>query len=175
MSTHAKYPAAQPTRVCAATGAPLAERESFIATLAEDRESEAICRLDYSLAAWEQGARPPGLIGFWRATLSRREAPPSPLVDDAALLELFAQTETQDDPRRQAFRFVVALLLVRKRLLRVEQQNATSMRVSITPAGAKLFPGVEGASDVIDPGLDEASMGEWLDQLGILMAAGSVG
>lgn len=172
MTLHAKYPAAQPTRTCAATGRPLDDHEEYIATLAEDHDSEVMRRVDFSAEAWARGERPEGLVGFWRARLSRHEAPRSPLVDDAALLELFAQTETQDDPRRVAFRFVVALLLVRKRLLRVDRQDARAMRVSLTPAAARLWGGGEGSSDVVDPGLDEGAMGEWLGQLSVLMASG---
>ena len=42
------------------------------------------------------------------------------LVDDEALLDLFDRLAEDDDARRKAFRWVLGLILVRKKLLRLE-------------------------------------------------------
>src|SRR5262245_51694779 len=52
------YPFAKSTGRCAATGQEFAEGASYVATLCERESSPGMERLDFSLAAWEGGARP---------------------------------------------------------------------------------------------------------------------
>ncbi|MEM6750244.1 MAG: hypothetical protein AAF612_07220 [Planctomycetota bacterium] len=102
----------------------------------------ALQRVDVSAEAWAEGYRPPGLFGYWKTVAQEGEEPKTKL-DAAALTHLLrtmtAATESpeSDDPdpstddsdgatsnRRAAFLFLVALLLVRKRMLRLDEQEA---------------------------------------------------
>jgi hypothetical protein len=50
-------------------------------------------------------------------------------MDDEELLDLFESLEDANEPKKQAFRFLLALLLVRKRLLKYEGQRPGLMLV----------------------------------------------
>ena len=63
-----QYQVARPTGVCAASGEPLEPGGPCIATLCEAEEGDGFDRLDYSVPAWESGARPDRLFSFWRTT-----------------------------------------------------------------------------------------------------------
>lgn len=112
------YQVSRPTGVCAATGRPLAPDAACIATLCDRPEDEGFDRLDFSVEAWEQGARPERLFSFWRTVVSSEQRPRRLLVDDDVLTDLFVRLEGDERPQRVAFRFVLALILMRKRILR---------------------------------------------------------
>jgi hypothetical protein len=120
-----QYHVARQTGVCAATGEPIAPGSACIATLCEREGSDELVRLDFGLAAWEAGARPEGLFSFWRTTSQPPQAKRRVFVDDEVLLDLFHRLEGDDRPQRAAFRFVLGLVLLRKRLLRFEGRSTS--------------------------------------------------
>lgn len=105
---------------CAATGRAIEPGEAYVAALIEPEPGAELVRQDYSLQAWRDLDRPAGLFAWWRTA---RKASPSasqrtPLFDDDALLSLFESLlEAQSDQQRR-FRAALALLLIRRRLLR---------------------------------------------------------
>lgn len=115
-ATH--YPVGRSSGVCAATGETLPPGTPCIATLSEREEDEAFDRADFSVEAWERGERPPGLFSWWRTTVAEPDARRKLLVDDEVLLDLFTRLADDDREQRRAFRFVLALILMRKKLLR---------------------------------------------------------
>lgn len=167
-----QYTIGRATGRCAATGQPLAPGEHFIATLCERDGEDALQRLDFGSEAWTRGERPRPpfrLLGFWRAAPHTGEAKPRPILDDDAMLELLAAMEPEPgapaDPRREAIRFVLALLLVRRRVLIPEPSAGHA-----APAVMRLRPrGASGAAtsmvEVRDPGLDEAAMAATIEQI----------
>ncbi|MEM7680563.1 MAG: hypothetical protein AAF288_01270 [Planctomycetota bacterium] len=99
----------------------------------------ALQRVDVSADAWADGYRPAGLFGYWK-TVAREGDEPRTRLDTAALTHLLrsmalsiesaedaaAETDGSDGAsagHRAAFVFLVALLLVRKRMLRVDQNQ----------------------------------------------------
>ena len=115
----ADYHVARPTGLCAATEQPLEPGAACIATLCESPDdAEALVRRDYSLAAWEDGVRPAGLFSYWRTIVPQANDRRGALVDDEVLQDLFERLATDARPQRVAFRFVLGLILMRKRLLR---------------------------------------------------------
>jgi hypothetical protein len=126
------YDLGRATGVCAATGAPLEQGAPCVIALAEVDDpgvanagtpsGQFLRRLEYSLAAWEAGARPEGLFCFWRTTWTGGQQRKM-FVDDETLLDLFHRLEADERPQRQAFRFVLTLFLVRKKLLRMVGQR----------------------------------------------------
>jgi hypothetical protein len=112
------YQVSRPTGVCAASGEPLQPDSVCVATLCDRPEDEGFDRLDFSLEAWEAGARPERLFSFWRSVVAPPNASRRLLVDDEVLRDLFMRLAEDDRPQRVAFRFVLALILMRKRLLR---------------------------------------------------------
>jgi len=127
------YDIQRPTGVCAATGRELEPGETVYTALvdppAEDR-SEAqrkandkgelpMLRIDVSADAWEANHfRPPYLFGFWRAEVPEPNEKKKLLVGDAAIQELMLSMEDASEDKQLAFRYVLALILLRKKLLR---------------------------------------------------------
>jgi hypothetical protein len=109
---------ATPTGVCAATGRELAEGDEYYAVLFE--EGDSFRRADYALEAWT--GPPEGAYCFFRTRVPvRAPKKKSLLVDDDMLVNFFARLAEETEAVRLQFRFVLALILMRKRLLRYEQ------------------------------------------------------
>jgi hypothetical protein len=172
----------RPTRVCHATGRALRDGEPYLAVLlnaAGDDPSGPPTRVDFSLEGWASladhrqidGAE---VLAFWRATRPGADPRPNaPLLDDDALTDLFEQTGEPleavpgQDPssaaHRAALRFVVCLLMLRRRLLVLESIRGNTMLVR--PRGTPRPPDGPPLQEVVDPGLDEGTIAEVLAEL----------
>lgn len=106
------------TRRCAATERPLEPGETYYSALVE--EGDSFKRLDFSLAAWpEQDTS--GFFSFWRTRLPEEtEAPRRRFVDTAVIHAFFTRLEEEESPAKQTFRYLLALILIRKRFLRLD-------------------------------------------------------
>lgn len=124
-----------------------------MATLCDSGE-DGLKRLDFSMEAWEDGSRPEGLFSFWRTTVPEEGVRKKQLIDDSVLLSIFEQLAEDEQERRIALRFVLALILMRKRLLRFMRRREDDDAVTwlLRPRGSTPeSPLVE----VIDPGLGD--------------------
>ncbi|MAT81586.1 MAG: hypothetical protein CMJ29_08065 [Phycisphaerae bacterium] len=148
-----RYPVTRSTGRCAARDTELAPGSPCMATLSDSGE-EGLKRLDYSLEAWQEGIRPDGLFSFWRTTVPEEGAKKKQVVDEAVLLTIFEQLADDEQPRRVSLRFVLALILMRKRLLRfmgrIEEDGVVTWRMR--PRGATPESPLV---DVVDPGLGD--------------------
>lgn len=175
------YPISRSTGRCAATGREFSVGEAIVAALVEVEGREDLQRLDYSVAAWAEGARPgtgakPGeaarLFASWRATHQPADTKKKLLLGDDELLDLFEQLAASDQPRQRAFRYVLALLLVRRRILVYEGQQSSSegpvMRVREKRLAAETPAPIV---DVPDPGLDDETTAAVIEQLGEVIGA----
>lgn len=201
------YEISRPTGVCAATGRVIAVGEQFVAALAEDEGGERLERQDFSIDAWESGARPEPplrLFGHWRATMPEPGDRKRPYIDDAALVDLFGQLEGASEPGRVSFRYLLALMLIRKRLLKYEGMKvkggptADTVEPKARPAGPAAEDGLKtrptqfanvmlvrtatpaGAIpaevvEVVDPGMDEAAIAAAVEELSAVLADGGGG
>ncbi len=161
------YRVAGPTGVCAATGRPLDAGAAYVATLCERSDEEGFHRVDYSLEAWEAGARPEGLLGSWRTT----NAPPEPsdkrLIDDDVLLEIFERLADDDRQQHQAFRFVLALILMRKRRFKFAGRSRSGEVECWLMRRSGADPR-EPPTEVVNPGLSDDDVREVAARLGEL-------
>lgn len=161
--------------MCAATGRSLVPGERYIAVLTDDPESDDLVRLDYGLEAWEGGARPgrPS-IAVWRATEGDRKQSGSGLMGAEEVLALFEGMDGAEEGRAAVFRYLLALLLLRKRLYRVVDQrvgdNGRPVLQLVRRGGQK---GVEPeVVEVVDPGMDEEAIAVGIEELGAMLAGG---
>ncbi len=138
-------------------------------------------RVDISLAAWDQGFRPPGLFGYWRTTATPPQQRTGPQLDPGSLTDLLSSTQDTQDPRRLALRYVITLMLMRKRMLRfdgVETQASTNDNPEQAPHDVwRLTPKLDPLKGpmgkwhpdatllVTDPKLTEEQLSEVADQL----------
>ena len=173
--TSSGYQLGKSTGACAATGDPLEPGTPCIAALCEPEEpgpeanSLGLVRQDYSIEAWESGSRPSGLFSWWRTTVSPPGGKRRLLVDDEALLDLFDRLAEDDDERRKAFRWVLGLILVRKKLLRLEgtrpTEEGTFFMLRRRGSDPELPP-----IQLLDPDLSEDDARAIADELGEIMA-----
>ena len=104
---------------CAVTNRQLAEGEEFYSVLFEDEAVEGgFRRVDYSLEAW-QGV-PEGAFCHFKTHVPIREKRRRLLVDNDVLVNFFLRLADETQPLRIQFRFVLALILMRKRILRYD-------------------------------------------------------
>jgi len=109
---------AKTTGKCAVTERELSEGESYYAVLIE--HSGGFERRDYSLEAWS--GPPEGSFCFWRGRIPVREKKNQPIaIDQEVLMHLFLQLEDASSEIKQRFRFMLTLLLMRKRLLKLDK------------------------------------------------------
>lgn len=160
------YDISRPTGRCAATGRELQAGDPVVAALVERAEDDGFDRLDFHADAWTESVR--GSLGrrvfaVWRTHQPDSDAPAKLLIDDDALVDLFLQLcdDTGDDhPGRDAFRFVLALILCRKRLLRRVGTDGGAMLVRARGAEPESTP-----IRVPEPELDERMLREVTEQL----------
>ncbi|REK15800.1 MAG: hypothetical protein DWQ37_08255 [Planctomycetota bacterium] len=102
------------TRHCAETGRELQPGEVFYSTLRS--EGSQVVRHDYSQDAWQ--GPPEGVLGWWKSQMPERHAKKLRLAPNDVMLELLEGLENQDD--QQDMRYVLSLLLIRRRVVRLE-------------------------------------------------------
>jgi hypothetical protein len=73
-------------------------------------------RRDYCHECWSDQLRDES-FSFWQARVPRKEEKKKLLVDDAVLMDFFKRLTESDDEEKSGFRFVLALILMRKRKL----------------------------------------------------------
>ncbi len=195
------YDIQKPSGFCQATGRSLEPGEACFSALVdipvEEREPNDLLgmkRVDVSADAWQQGFRPPGLFSFWKTTVPDPEAKKKTFVDDAVLMNLLRRLEDTTEPQRLAFRHVVALILMRKKLLRydgvdkveAESESATEGETtseSVIQEWWRFTPKVDVTKGhfgkwsedetlrVLDPKLDATGIEQVTQQLGEVLEA----
>lgn len=198
------YDIPRTTGICAKTGRALEPGEPYFATLAElapeqqgaqsggqgssaaAAEALGMQRVDVSLEAWDAGFRPGRLFCFWKTTVPQPNEKKKLFVDDAVLMSMLRQLEEATEPRRLAFRYVLALILLRKKLLRFDrterrpvEQDGETIEQSwwhFTPkqdvTKGHFGKWAEGETiTVLDPHLDEAQIEQVTQQLGEIFEA----
>jgi hypothetical protein len=110
-----EYEVERCTRHCAASGRELKEDEEFYSVLTTEKKD--VRRHDYAAEAW--AGPPEKALAWWKSRMPTREAKKGQLAPNEVLLQLFAELEHV--PEKADLRYVLALLLVRRRVLREEE------------------------------------------------------
>lgn len=167
--TASGYPIARTTGLCASTGRKLSVGERYVATLVEVEGAPELRRMDFSAEAWQSGVRPeatlPGstLFASWNAVVPEPNAKKGIVLDQDEMLDLFEQLGEATEVKKLSFRYLLALMLVRKRALKYEGQREGVMLVR--PPG----PAIGAPIRVVDPGMDQAAIIGAVEQLGEMM------
>jgi hypothetical protein len=112
-----EYDIQAPSRVCAATGRELKPGDRFFAVLTE--ESGKLVRTDYAADAWP-GA-PGDAVAYWVGKVpAAGQKPRKPVVNDDLLLDCFDRLKDTADADGLNFRYVAALLLMRRKRFKFE-------------------------------------------------------
>ena len=89
--------------------------ETFYSTLTA--EGPHVVRRDYASEAW-QGA-PEGVLGWWKSQVPEPSSKKLHWAPNDVMLDLLEALETQSE--RHDLRYVLALLLIRRRVVRLEE------------------------------------------------------
>jgi hypothetical protein len=152
------YQVARPQGICHITQQTIEPGTRFMAAL---RETPAgFERVDISMNAWPQFDRK-DVIGFWQTVMPKGEQKKKIFVDDQVLCEIFERlAETTESPKLN-FRFVLGLILMRKRMIVYEDTRLEDGK----EIWQVRFKGRDEKLDLVNPKLDEQQVMEVSQQL----------
>lgn len=153
------YEVARPQGRCAVSGQDIQPDEKFMTALLDSPAGYQ--RADVSLAHWNEFDRS-HVVAFWQTTMPRPEQKKKLFVDDAILCEVFERLSDVTEPAKVNFRFVLGLILMRKRLVIYE----TTLHESGRDIWRVRMKGKQQQLDLVDPKLNEEQMREVSQQLG---------
>ncbi|HWB54017.1 MAG TPA: hypothetical protein VG722_07485 [Tepidisphaeraceae bacterium] len=152
------YEVGKPQGQCAITGRPIQPGEKFHAALRET--PTGFERLDVSSEAWTDFSKN-DLLASWQTTMPAAQVKKKVFVDDEVLLELFERLADATEPSKVNFRFVLGLILMRKRLLVYENTRMDGEKEFWTVRRR----GRDDRMDLLNPRLDEQQITEVSQQL----------
>jgi len=112
------FEVARCTRQCAATGRQFEPGEPFYSILMI--EGGSVVRYDYGSDAWE--GPPEEAMAWWQSQMPERDPKKLNWAPNDVMLHLFE--ELAEQPEQADMRYVLTLLLVRRRVLRLEESQA---------------------------------------------------
>ncbi len=162
-----QYNIARTEGTCHACQRKFEPGDHLVATV-RDGEQE-LQRLDYCPECWDSSdtSRDP-LLGVWRTRLPQAREKKKLFVDDEVLVSFFQRLEDAEEESRVAFRFVIALVLMRKKKLAYESSKTDDQG---RDRWTMRLRGTDETYEVIDPQLDEQRIAEVSDQLGQILEA----
>ena len=153
---------ARPNGTCKQCQQPLDAAQEFIATLLE--QGEHFERADYCQKCWDHTQ--PAVFSYWRTRLPEKEEKQKTFVDNDVLMNLFLRLESSSDVAKLNFRFVLALILMQKRILKYEQtENEGEQEYWIVRTS-----GQQQTHKVANPRLDEQQIEQVTAELGSILS-----
>ncbi len=117
------------------------------------------------------------MFSFWKTIVPESEKKPKVFVDDSVLIDLFNRLADRDELMDLRFRFVLALLLMRKRLLKYESTTALPEQLHSKFGHLNPVPEVWNMTQrggvavvVLNPHLTAEQIGEVSQQLSGILA-----
>jgi len=160
----AGYSLAKAQGKCHVCGKEIAAGEKLMAAV---RDTPAMLeRLDICIGCWE-GFDRAGLLGFWRTAAPSAATKKHIFIDDDVLCDLFERLADASDPAKLNFRFVLGLILMRKRRIVYESSRVEGER----EFWSMRFRGREEKLDLLNPRLSEQQVAEVSTQLGEILSA----
>ena len=134
------YKVGRCTRRCCQLDRPLNPGEWYYSVVSEGDDEGSLVRHDYSAEAWP--GPPEGALGWWKSRMPEAGAKKMKLAPDAVLVDLLRQTGGEGTG--QALRYLLALLLLRRRLIKpIEQppasaESSDAMQVEVISDGSTI-------------------------------------
>jgi hypothetical protein len=159
------YEVGRPHGKCAVCEQIIEPGDKFMACL---RETEiGFERADCMVDCWEKLDRGQ-IVAFWKTTMPRPEAKKKIFVDDQVLCELFERLSDVTEPSKLNFRFVLGLILMRKRMLVYENTRREGER----EIWSMRLRGRDDRLDLLNPQLTEEQVMDVSRQLGEILNEG---
>jgi hypothetical protein len=158
------YAVSRPAGKCAASGRDIAPGDKFMALVRET--PLGLERLDYHLDAWPSVDKSDALANWLTVMPQPDQVKKKPFVDDEILLSLFERLADAQEELKLHFRFVLGLILMRKRLLAYETTDKS-------PEGDEIWTlkpkGRDDRLRMLNPKLTEDQVKAVSAQLGEIM------
>ena len=153
------FDVARPGGKCILTGKDILPGEKFMAAVKET--ALGLERADVCVEAWKDYPHE-GLLAFWQTTMPQPNARKKLFVDDEVLKQIFEKLSETEEPAKLNFRFVLGLILMRKRIIVYENTRYEKGK----EIWSVRFRGKDDVMDVINPQMDEAKIVEVTQHLG---------
>jgi hypothetical protein len=105
------------SRRCSITGREFAPGETYYSAIVA--KGAEVIRSDYAAEAWQ--GPPADAIGWWKSQVPDRTATKKHWAPNDVMLQFWDELAAQ--PERQDMRYVLTLLLVRRRVFRLEEEK----------------------------------------------------
>ena len=151
----------KPVGNCFGTGRKIEYGEEYYGALVETEQG--LARRDYCADYFQ--SQKPQVFCFWKTKLPQPGQKKAQFIDDDMLMAFFNRLEQETEQEKINFRFVLALILMRKRRLKYDssdvQGDTETWRLRVT--GDKEFV------TVVNPHLDEVQIEQLSSQIGEIL------
>ena len=154
----------KPLGQCCGSGKKIEYGEEYFGALVET--GGELQRRDFSEDYWEK--EKPSVFCYWKSKLSDPGQKKQIFVDDQMLMAFFERLENETEQEKVNFRFVLALILMRKRRLKYDTTKVEEGKEiwHLKIVGDK---SAESRIEVINPRLDEEQIGQLSSQIGEIL------
>jgi hypothetical protein len=151
----------KPLGQCSGSGKVIEAGEEYFAALVET--PQGFERRDFCAEYWQQ--HKPQIFCYWKSKLVPPEQKKKLFVDDDMLMTFFERLANEVEEQKVNFRFVLMLILMRKRLLKYD-----SSRMENGKEIWKLrLTGTDTMVDVVNPNLSEQQIEQLSSQVGQIL------
>ncbi|MBN2020535.1 MAG: hypothetical protein JW749_09945 [Sedimentisphaerales bacterium] len=151
----------KPLGKCAATGKQIEPGEEYYATLVETEQGFA--RRDFCTDYWNQNK--PRVFCYWKTRLPSPDQKKHLFIDDDMLMAFFERLATETEQEKVNFRFVLALVLMRRRRLKYDSSKNEEGKDIWRLRKTSTHDFVE----VVNPNLDESQVAQLTSQIGQIL------
>ena len=153
----------KPLGQCFGSGKAIEPGQEYVGALVATEEG--LQRRDFCTEFWE--SEKPEVFCHWKTRLPRPDEKKHLFVDDEMLMAFFERLAEETEKEKVNFRFVLALILMRKRLLKYDATKSEDgreiWRLRIVGEGA--------FADVVNPNLDTEQIEQLSSQIGQILHA----
>ncbi len=157
----AEWEIKKPLGQCSGTGRLIEPGQDYFAALIET--DHGLERRDFFTEFWQN--EKPNVYCYWKASLPHPDQKKQLFVDDEMLMSFFERLADDTETEKLNFRFVLALVLMRKRRLKYDSSSAENgqeiWRLKVT--------GEKQTVDVINPQLDQQQIDQLSSQIGQIL------
>jgi hypothetical protein len=151
----------KPLGQCYGTNRTIEAGEEYVSTLIETEQG--LERRDFCLDYWN--SEKPEVFCYWKTKLPHPDQKKHVFVDDEMLMTFFERLEKETEQEKINFRFVLALVLMRKRRLKYDGSR--------TEDGKEIWQlritGEKELVEVINPNLDDEQIEQLTSQIGEIL------
>ncbi|MBN1803960.1 MAG: hypothetical protein JW837_01795 [Sedimentisphaerales bacterium] len=153
----------KPLGECCGSGRKIEAGEQYVGALVETQDG--LVRRDFCVEFWDNES--PQVFCYWKTKLPNPDEKKKIFIDDDMLMAFFERLAKETDQEKINFRFVLALILMRKRRLKYDgTKNEADKEI-----WQLRIVGTKDSTDVINPHLDEEQIEQLSSQIGQILHA----